>query len=328
MAITRTAFVDDDGTGTTGTVINNAVKTELYDQIDAADALKANLASPTLTGTPAAPTAAVGTTTTQLATTAFVLANAPTVGSTAPTTTGNITAEPIPTGAGVLSTFHNNATLKTIQGMAAGTHGQIWLHYSIGAGQVDVAHLNASGTALGKCRNFATSAATSMAAGVGFMAFQYDNGVLSGVTAHWRLIFHEQGDWITSAFNAADYTGSGATNFSWTLTSGDRAGQAYWLRGRQLTVTFSLDTTSVVASPAAISTDLRILNTGWGNFTGSGQQFGGAIVTVTDNGVGVDAFIQANAGATFLRILKKTLANWTASTNNTAAYGMIVLGVA
>lgn len=36
----------------------------------------APLASPTLTGTPAAPTAAVGTNTTQLATTAFVLANA------------------------------------------------------------------------------------------------------------------------------------------------------------------------------------------------------------------------------------------------------------
>jgi len=39
MAITRTAWTDDDGTGTTGTVLNNAVKTELYDQIDAALAL-------------------------------------------------------------------------------------------------------------------------------------------------------------------------------------------------------------------------------------------------------------------------------------------------
>src|SRR5437667_2558437 len=36
MAITRTALTDDDGSGTTGTVINNALKTELYDQIDAA----------------------------------------------------------------------------------------------------------------------------------------------------------------------------------------------------------------------------------------------------------------------------------------------------
>jgi len=40
--------------------------------IDAAIALKANIASPTFTGVPAAPTAAPGTDTTQLATTAFV----------------------------------------------------------------------------------------------------------------------------------------------------------------------------------------------------------------------------------------------------------------
>jgi hypothetical protein len=43
----------------------------------AALALKANLASPALTGTPTAPTAAPATNTTQIATTAFVIANAP-----------------------------------------------------------------------------------------------------------------------------------------------------------------------------------------------------------------------------------------------------------
>jgi hypothetical protein len=36
MAITRTPIVDDDGTGTTGTVIDNAWKQQFYDQIDAA----------------------------------------------------------------------------------------------------------------------------------------------------------------------------------------------------------------------------------------------------------------------------------------------------
>lgn len=34
MAITRTPMVDDDGSGTTGTIINNAWKQELYNQID------------------------------------------------------------------------------------------------------------------------------------------------------------------------------------------------------------------------------------------------------------------------------------------------------
>lgn len=42
--------------------------------VNAAIALKANIASPTFTGTPAAPTATAGTNTTQLATTAFVQA--------------------------------------------------------------------------------------------------------------------------------------------------------------------------------------------------------------------------------------------------------------
>ena len=47
--------------------------------------LKANLASPTFTGTPAAPTAAVGTNTTQVATTAYVNAE---IANDAPTKTG------------------------------------------------------------------------------------------------------------------------------------------------------------------------------------------------------------------------------------------------
>ena len=46
MAITRTALTDDSGSGTDGTVFNNAWKTELYDQIDAADAAVAALLTP------------------------------------------------------------------------------------------------------------------------------------------------------------------------------------------------------------------------------------------------------------------------------------------
>jgi hypothetical protein len=35
MPITRTPMIDDDGSGTTGTIINNAWKQEFYNQIDA-----------------------------------------------------------------------------------------------------------------------------------------------------------------------------------------------------------------------------------------------------------------------------------------------------
>lgn len=51
VTITRTAWTDDDGSGTTGTVINNAVKTELYGQIDTALALLLPLAGGTISGT-------------------------------------------------------------------------------------------------------------------------------------------------------------------------------------------------------------------------------------------------------------------------------------
>jgi hypothetical protein len=64
MAITRTPIIDDDGSGTTGTAIDNAWKQQFYDQIDAvvggvapvygsftpADRSGAGLVFPTATG--------------------------------------------------------------------------------------------------------------------------------------------------------------------------------------------------------------------------------------------------------------------------------------
>ena len=55
MAITRTVMVDDDGSGTTGTILNNAWKQELYNQIDGVliggSGVTANVVTTTLTGT-------------------------------------------------------------------------------------------------------------------------------------------------------------------------------------------------------------------------------------------------------------------------------------
>ncbi len=50
VTITRTAWIDDDGTGTSGSVINNAEKTTIYNQIDAALAQVLPLAGGTITG--------------------------------------------------------------------------------------------------------------------------------------------------------------------------------------------------------------------------------------------------------------------------------------
>lgn len=51
VTITRTPWIDDDGSGTVGTVINNAVKTSIYNEIDGALAKVAQVAGGnTLTG--------------------------------------------------------------------------------------------------------------------------------------------------------------------------------------------------------------------------------------------------------------------------------------
>jgi hypothetical protein len=80
---TATPFVDGTaavGTGTKWAREDHRHPTDTsrasVTYVDAQDALKAPLASPAFTGTPTVPTAAVGTNTTQAASTAFVLANA------------------------------------------------------------------------------------------------------------------------------------------------------------------------------------------------------------------------------------------------------------
>jgi hypothetical protein len=62
-----------NGTAAVGTSLRYARQ----DHVHGTDTTRAPLASPALTGTPTAPTATLGTNTTQIATTAFVLANAP-----------------------------------------------------------------------------------------------------------------------------------------------------------------------------------------------------------------------------------------------------------
>ncbi|MEO7141779.1 MAG: hypothetical protein ABIY51_16010, partial [Ferruginibacter sp.] len=76
-------------TSGSGTVAATDNILQAIQKINGNDVLKAPLASPTLTGTPAAPTATVGTNTTQIATTAFVNAAVNSGTATAWSLTGN-----------------------------------------------------------------------------------------------------------------------------------------------------------------------------------------------------------------------------------------------
>jgi hypothetical protein len=88
-SIATTAFVKAQGYLTTAPVTSVAGKTGAVTLVVGDVSGAAPLASPALTGTPTAPTATLGTNTTQIATTAFVLANAP---STSFATTAQVVA--------------------------------------------------------------------------------------------------------------------------------------------------------------------------------------------------------------------------------------------
>lgn len=88
--LATTAFVLGQGNSTAGTIAMNGTQaagtSNLYaraDHVHPTDTSRAPLASPTFTGTPSGPTAAVDTNTTQFATTAFVLGQASSVAGAA-----------------------------------------------------------------------------------------------------------------------------------------------------------------------------------------------------------------------------------------------------
>ena len=171
MAITRTPLVDDDGTGTTGTVLNNAWQNNLYNQIDAAIAL----------GSPVQQNTSVTGTQNDFALTA---------------------------GCGALVCLQ--ASPVTFTGFSAGVTGQRLTVVNAGTGRIDLSNLSTGSVSANRLCNFVSSGATSLAPATatnagGTATYVY---ISSG---GWRLVAHEQGAWITPTFNAADYTGGAGT---------------------------------------------------------------------------------------------------------------------
>jgi hypothetical protein len=88
--LTNFASKDSLASGNPLKVIKGTEIDDEFEAIETAVGTKADLASPTFTGTPIAPTAATGTSSTQVATTAFVVNTAGTLAS--PAFTGTPTA--------------------------------------------------------------------------------------------------------------------------------------------------------------------------------------------------------------------------------------------
>lgn len=136
----------------------------------------------------------------------------------------------------------NGAADATFSGLAGGVAGQIaWVENITAAKVAYFLHASGLSSAANQFTNYATSGATPIGPG-GKLAY-FHNGT------NWRLIFHEQGAWITPTFAAGSYTANAGT---WTLQSGDVIYNEFRLSGRTLSWNFRLATTSVSNAGAVL----------------------------------------------------------------------------
>jgi hypothetical protein len=132
-----------------------------------------------------------------------------------------------------------------VTGFTAGVEGQRLDVVSAGTGLVEIQHEGVTSTAANRCKNFATSGTTMLAAGTGMAQYRY-----GGATPRWRLVAHEQGAWISPAFAAGHYTSPTGT---WVVASGDVTNASFRLSGRTLQMRFYLVTTDVTGTPVTLN---------------------------------------------------------------------------
>jgi len=208
MSITRTPMIDDDGSGTTGTIINNAWKQELYNQIDAQSAGVA----------------------------------APTVVVTADTGTLNDWRPAGLDGQSRLIYWYGNAA-TTLTGIGGGgVDGQTVTIKNRGSNGavLSCAYFHSGSAAVNRLLPLAASAPTPVAV-EGWATFTW----IAAAQA-WVMTGHEQGAWITPAFNAADYVAS--SGGPWVVEAGDVFHAKYRLQGRTLTWSLLVFSTALAAN--------------------------------------------------------------------------------
>lgn len=215
---------------------------------------------------------------------------------------------------GITAIKLNNASLLTITGLAGGVDGAFLELIAVGAGQVNISNLSGSSSAANQIANNVTGT-ISMVDGRGRVLLVYD-----GAASLWRVVTHEQGNWITPTFAAGNFTASGS--MTWIVASGDVTTYKYYLKGSQLTIEFYIDTTTVGGTP---STELRIAIPG--GFL-NGARFKTAIVYQDNAGtVTVGIADTGVAGATTIALTRSAGGNWTAATDATVVSGCITIEV-
>jgi len=134
--VKATNFFSKDAllTGNPSKIIKGSEIDDEYNAVAVAIATKANTDSPGLTGTPTAPTALPGTTSTQIASTAFVqnvagnLGTMSTQNATTVAITGGTVSGVIVGGSTIGTNCTGNKTIS-ISGAVGGSSGDVWYRY-------------------------------------------------------------------------------------------------------------------------------------------------------------------------------------------------------
>lgn len=217
-------------------------------------------------------------------------------------------------GVGCVLLKCNNASELVINGIAwpalqVPTDGQLLTVMSVGAGNVRLAYESVNSTNGTRLHNYVTSNDTWLAAGKGVAVYQYDTSIL-----RWRMVAHEQGDWITPAFGSGAFT---ASTGNWTVAAGDVSVQAFYLKGRELLIAVNLVTTTISATPTSLIQQIP------GGYTVPGS-IAALLTTYIGNPAGVVTACRAQIVGSFISYFP-TIAgtgNWTTVTDTCAIAGM------
>lgn len=213
----------------------------------------------------------------------------------------------------------NNASDITLTGFTVGgsapVEGDEVLIISVGAGNVFLAHENASSTAANRLTNLVTASNTFIAAGAGSARYKYD-----GTSSRWRLVAHVTAPMARPTFAAGDYVASGGGGApTWTVASGDEGGtnRRVSLVGRTVTMLFHLVDTSVAGGPVTLEIllpqSLQVGVNGFGTFR------------YKDNGTfGSGYWIASTGSPTKLLLRKIDDSAWANSTDNSDFLGTAI----
>jgi len=149
---------------------------------------------------------------------------------------------------------------------------------------------------------------------------QADAGLFTNGLPPERSRTFKPGEWTTPAYSGANFIGGGS--MTWTVDSGDVVTYQYTLIGKLITVVFRLlnttvggtlaNTLSVRVPGGFTAAKTTVSPTLLYNDNGAGAVVGTLLITATNNAIGLN---------------KLTLANWSASTNNTEVNGVITFEV-